>query len=100
MNDKIPDGILEEFIESFPGITSAVHNGWSLGFPTIWFTCYFSDELEITLMINRLAAKGIKHYQDNPNRYDSLSSILTTTVIQLIKMRRELAQNFFARLPR
>jgi hypothetical protein len=74
-NDKIPDGILEEFKARFPGIASAVHNGWSLGIPTIWFTCYFCNEVEITPMIDRLTQKGIKHYQENPNHYASLSSI-------------------------
>jgi len=74
-NDKIPDGILEEFKARFPGIAYAVHNGWSLGIPTIWFTCYFCNEVEITPMINRLTQKGIKHYQENPNYYTSLSSI-------------------------
>jgi hypothetical protein len=52
-NDGIPDDILEEFKARFPDIASAVHNGWSLGIPTIWFTCYFCDEAEITPMIDR-----------------------------------------------
>jgi hypothetical protein len=74
-NDKIPDDILDEFKVKFPGIASAVHDGWSLSIPTIWFTCYFCNEAEITPMIDRLTQKGIKHYQGDPNHYASLSSI-------------------------